>query len=160
MKTRTRQLTRMAMLIALSVIGAFIKLGLSSIAMDAAPGFFAALFLGPGEGALVCMLGHLAVAAATGFPLSLPFHLVIALVMALVGAVGGFTARRFGKLLSTVVMILLNGVGSPAALALVPNPMGTALFAAYVMPLTIAAAVNGLVAWAVAEVVNRAGVHA
>lgn len=155
---KTRQLTLMALLIALSVVGAFVKLGPWSIAMDAAPGFFAALLLGPASGAFVCLVGHLAVAVATGFPLSLPFHLVIAVVMGLVGAAGGFAARRFGRVAAAAVMILLNGVGSPALLALLPNPMGTGLFAAMVLPLTAAAAVNGVAALAVAEVLSRAKV--
>jgi len=151
----------MALLIALSVVGSYVKLGPWSIAMDAAPGFFAALLLGPASGALVCLVGHLAVAVATGFPLSLPFHLVIAVVMALVGAAGGFAAQRFGRVAATAVMILLNGVGSPALLALLPtsiNPMGLGLFSAMVLFLTAAAAVNGVAALAIAEVLVRAKV--
>lgn len=154
-----RRLTMMGFLIALSVAGAYVKLGPWSIALDAAAGFLAALRYGPRAGALVCSLGHMAVAVATGFPLTPVFHVVIAVIMAGVGALGGLVAGRFGNMAATVAMVLANGVVSPALLSLLPNPMGTKLFVAMVLPLTLGAAVNGLVAILIASALNRAGVE-
>lgn len=143
---RTRRLVYSGLLIALSIIGSYVKLGPLSIALDAAAGFLAALTLGPAAGALVCSMGHLGVALATGFPLTPVFHLAVALTMAGVGAAGGAAAPRFGYLAATVIMVLLNGAAAPAVLALLPNPLGTGLFLAMVGPLSLAAAVNGAVA--------------
>lgn len=151
-----RRITLLAMLIALSVVGGYVKLGPWSIAFDAAAGFLAALLLGPMAGALVCGLGHLAAAGATGFPLSPAFHLLVALVMAGVGATGGLTASRFGLRAGAIVLILSNGLLAPALLALAPNPLGTGLFLALVLPLTLAATANATVALTLAGVLRKA----
>jgi len=148
----------LGLLIALSAIGAFVKLGPWSIAFDAAAGFVAALLLGPASGALVCGLGHLAAAAATGFPLTLPFHLAVALAMAGVGAAGGLTARRFGPTAGAAALVLSNGLLAPALLSLLPNPMGTGLFVALAGPLTAGAAANAAVALPAAVALKRMGV--
>lgn len=142
---------------ALSVLGASIKLGPWSIAFDAASGFVAALALGPGPGALVCGLGHLAAAAASGFPLSLPFHLMIGLTMAGVGFAGGLVARRSSLGIGAVTLIIANGVVAPAVLAVLPNPMGPSLFMMMLLPLTVGAAANALVAVAVVSGLRRSG---
>ncbi|MFZ5815785.1 MAG: ECF transporter S component [Bacillota bacterium] len=139
---QTKNLVYSGLLIALSVIGSYVKLGPWSIGLDSTAGFLAALTLGPAAGALVCAIGHLAVAMVTGFPLTPVFHLAVAVAMAGVGAAGGLVVKRFGPLAAAVTMVLLNGAAAPALLALLPNPMGLGLFAALVAPLTLAAAVN------------------
>jgi hypothetical protein len=108
---------------------------------------------------MVCFLGHMAVAALTGFPLTPLFHLAVALTMALVGALGGLTARRFPFWAAGGVLIAANGVVAPALLALLPNPMGRGLFAAFVLPLTLAAAANAAVAVIAAIALKRAKVQ-
>lgn len=155
--TPVRFLTLSGMLIALSVLGSYIKLGPMSIAFDSAPGFVAALVLGPAAGALVCFLGHMTVATLTVFPLTALFHLCTALAMAGVGALGGLTARRFGPVAAGVAIVLANGMAAPAVLALLPNPMGLGLLGATWLPLTLAAAVNALVAVLVVQGLKRAG---
>ena len=115
---RTNTWVKLGFLLALSVLGSYIKLGPSSIAFDAMSGFVAALLMGPAAGALICGLGHVAVAAATGFPLTLPFHLAVAAAMAGVGALGGMAARRFGLLAGAAAVVVANGLLAPALLAL------------------------------------------
>ena len=151
----TRRLAFLGVLIALSVVGANIKLGPWSIALDSTPGFLAALIFGPAAGALVSAAGHLAVAVATGFPLTPVFHLFVAVTMAGVGAVGGLTAARFGRPVAAAAIVIANGVVAPALLSLLPNPMGRALFMAMVLPLTLAAAVNALLALMLATALQR-----
>ena len=93
----TKRLVTSALLIAASVLGSYISIGPMSIALDSAAGFLAAMVLGPVAGALVTALGHMAVAMLKGFPLTPLFHVAGAVVMAGVGALGGVTARRFGR---------------------------------------------------------------
>ncbi|MDB4897435.1 MAG: hypothetical protein JWN15_3697 [Firmicutes bacterium] len=155
---RVKQLVLVGLLVALSVVGAFIRLGPWSIAFDATAGFLAALLLGGSAGAAVCALGHLAAAAATGFPLSPPLHLMIALTMAVVGAAGGAAAARFGRPTGAAVMVLANGIGAPALLSLMPNPLGRGLFLATVAPLTAGATANAAIALMVAAALVRIGV--
>ncbi|MFB5084857.1 ECF transporter S component [Symbiobacterium thermophilum] len=156
---RTNTLVRLGILLALSVLGAYIKLGPSSIAFDAMAGFVAALLMGPAAGALICGLGHVAVAAVTGFPLTLPFHLATAAAMAGVGCLGGLAARRFGLVAGAAVLVVANGILAPALLALLPNPLGLGLFAALALPLTVAAGANAAVALLVVLGLRRAGVE-
>jgi len=151
----TRRLAYLGILIALSVVGAYVKLGPWSIALDSNAGFLAALIFGPAAGALVSAAGHLAVAVATGFPLTPLFHLYVAVAMAGVGAVGGLAASRFGRPVAAAVIVVANGVVAPALLSLLPNPMGRALFMAMVLPLTLAAAVNALLALVLAMALQR-----
>lgn len=78
----TRKMVLFGILLALCIIGANIKI-LGSIALDSFPAFFGALLLGPVAGAFLGVLGHLVSAILAGFPLSLPIHIVVAVMMAL-----------------------------------------------------------------------------
>lgn len=75
---RLKRLTLAAMLLALCVIGANVKI-MGSVAFDSAPAFLGAVLLGPWFGATLGLFGHLVSAALAGFPLTLPIHLIIAL---------------------------------------------------------------------------------
>ena len=79
-KSTTVKLVYISTLIAISFIGSLIKIQ-GTIALDSMAGFFAALFLGPLSGALVGSMGHLLTALTSGFPLTLPIHLIVALQM-------------------------------------------------------------------------------
>lgn len=159
-RNATRRMAVLALLIALSALGAYVKIGPGTIAFDSAAGFVAALLLGPVSGAAVCALGHLASALVTGFPLTLPFHLMVAAAMAVVGAVGGLVARRAGPTAGAIALTVANGVGAPAILSLLPNPLGLQLFAVLAAPLTLAAAANAAVALVLVAALRRAGVRA
>lgn len=145
---------------ALSGAGAFVKIPspVSSIGLDAAPGYLAAFAFGPGPGALVAAAGHLLSALLTGFPLTLPFHLLVALTMAGAGGAAGWLRRRIGLPAAVVGAVLLNGVAAPWLLSFVPNPMGRALFAALVGYLSVAAAINAVIAAVVERALVRARV--
>ncbi len=92
-----RQLTLAALMVALSAVGAFIKIPgpLGSIAMDSCPGYLYASLCGPLGGSAVAFFGHLASAFTVGFPLGVPIHLVVGAEMGLCAAVYGWIGRRF-----------------------------------------------------------------
>ena len=81
-----RTITTYAILIALCAIGGQIHFGVYSIGFDSSPAFVGALLLGPVAGAVLGALGHVATAASTGFPLSVPIHVAVAVIMAGTGA--------------------------------------------------------------------------
>lgn len=92
---KLRKLILMALFIAISFIGANIKIA-GSIAFDSMPGFLGALMLGPIYGAVIGAIGHFLTAATSGFPLSLPVHLLIMVDMALTM----YVSRAFYKIFS------------------------------------------------------------
>lgn len=129
-----KRITVMAIFVALSAVGALIKIPspLGTIALDSAPGFFVALGFTGWMGAVVAAIGHLLTAAFTGFPQTIPVHLFIAVGMGVcawilgtlkkfgtVGVVGGFVLaavlNSFG-----LALILIPLAGMPAYLAAVP----------------------------------------
>ncbi|MDD2414916.1 MAG: ECF transporter S component [Eubacteriaceae bacterium] len=81
MNTRTKQLVYAALFIALAFVGANIKI-MGSIAFDSLPAFVATLVLGWGWGAVIAFIAHLLTAALSGFPLTLPAHIITAFMMA------------------------------------------------------------------------------
>ncbi|MBK7820746.1 MAG: ECF transporter S component [Tessaracoccus sp.] len=152
----TRRIARTGILIALSVVGALIKIPspTGSVALDAAPAFLAAFAFTLPEAMLVAVLGHLVSAATAGFPLSLPVHLIIAVTMAVAVAGAGWAARRVNLWAGVAVGILLNGVGAP--LALVPL-FGWGFFVGMLVPLLVGAGINVILAALVAKALTAAG---
>ncbi|WP_422447920.1 ECF transporter S component [Thermoanaerobacterium sp. DL9XJH110] len=139
---KTKNLVLTGMFIALSAAGAAIKLPspTGTVAFDSAPGFLAALFLGPGYGAVTAALGHLFTGFLAGFPLTLPLHLIIALEMAVFAWVYG-RLKRFSLPLAVVAATLLNGIVAPASFIPLPQ-FGFGFFAAMVIPLLSASFAN------------------
>ena len=154
---RPQALARIAVLVALSGAGAFVKFPspVGTVAMDAAPGYLAAFALGPTAGALVAAVGHLFSALLTGFPLTVPFHLLVALAMAAAGGSAGWLRRRAGPVAGVVGAVLVNGFLAPWLLAFVPNPLGRGLFLALLLPLVVAALANAVVAAAAERLLAR-----
>ncbi|MGO1368732.1 MAG: ECF transporter S component [Senegalia sp. (in: firmicutes)] len=159
-KITTSKLTYSGLLIALSFVGAMIKYPGTTIALDSMPGFFASIFLGPIYGAVVASLGHFLSALTSGFPLSLPMHLEVMILM-------GFTAFIFGKIytkgfkvFANIVAIILNGpvsafiAGVFASLLALPFA-GMPLFIAIVIPLTLASILNIVVASVLFETIKK-----
>lgn len=153
------RVTRLAMLTALAVVGSFMKIPsiTGTPALDAAPGYFAALSLGAADGSIVAGLGHLATAMTVGFPLGLPIHLLIALGMAGCAAAVGLLFRVAGPWVAGVAGWLLNGIALPALFILVPG-FGPAFFSAMVVPLLVAGGINVGIALGVWAGVSRSGI--
>lgn len=143
-QVKTKQIVLVALFIAMSVVGGYIKLPnpiTSSIAFDSLPAYLSAILLGGIPGAIVGFLGHMASAALGGFPLSLPIHIIIGIEMALIMVIFNFCTKKINIFTAVVVGIILNGVVTPASLILIPG-MGMPVFVAAVLPLTIASALN------------------
>ncbi|MBM7865938.1 alpha-ribazole transporter [Heliobacterium gestii] len=136
-----RGIALMGVLIALSAVGAMIKIPspVGTIGLDSFPGFFAALALGATGGMIVITLGHLLTAMVVGFPLTLPVHLFIAAQMALWAWVFRWTKERFGLTAAFIAGVFLNGVVSSLTMLL----MGGWAAVVAVMPfLVVGSAVN------------------
>jgi len=106
---RTYRAARIPVFCALSVIGSFIHLPgpISTVAFDSAPGFFAALYFGPLDGAAVCAIGHLATSIVNGFPLGI-LHFPIALGLACAGAAIGLVNTKLNAILGLGVGVAIN----------------------------------------------------
>lgn len=141
---KTKNLVITALFIAISFIGANLKI-MGTIAFDSMAGFLGTLMLGPVYGAIIGALGHFLSALTSGFPLSLPIHLIIMVDMALTMLLFGITYNKFKNkninfaiILSTIVAIVVNG---PISVLMLMPIMGKAVLA-YLPVLTMAAAVN------------------
>lgn len=157
-----KKITLIALFIALSFIGAQIKL-VYSIALDAMPAFMAAAVLGPVAGALVGFLGHMLTAATSGFPFTLPIHLVVGCSMAAICWVFG---KGYGKLpwiLNVFVAVFLNGVVATLVSVAAMQWMGIipdwqSMFVALVGPLLLASAVNVVLAEVLSTALEKRGI--
>lgn len=151
-----KRIARVAILVALSAVGAFIKLPspTGTVALDSAPAFVAAAAFGPGEGAIVGALGHMFSALITGFPLGLPIHILIAVSMIVFIALFGIVARRVNIWVAIPVGIILNGIGGAALLIPI---YGLGIFATLVLPLVVGSAINIIIAVAVVKVLDLTG---
>ena len=144
----------MAILIALSAVGALIKIPspTGTVALDSAPGYFTAAAFGPIEGGIVAGLGHLFTALTTGFPLGLPFHLFVAVQQAVWALAFWFLVTRVNIWAGVIGATFLNGV--VASLLVIPVG-GWGLAASLLLPLTVGSAVNVIVAAAAYKIVQR-----
>ena len=152
-----RTMTAYALLIALCAIGGQIHFGVYSIGFDSSPAFVGALMLGPVTGAVLGALGHIATAASTGFPLSVPIHVAIAIIMAGTGASIGYITKRmtssFSYVVSGIVGYIINvGIG----LAVIAWMMqGIDVVAILFVPLSLSYALNYVGAALVVSQLNR-----
>jgi len=149
-----RRISRMVIFIAISAVGALIKVPspTGTVALDACIGYFAAIAFGWQEGAIVAGLGHLLTAFTTGFPLGLPVHLYIALQMAVWAGLFWFLGRKVHLLVGIIVAIILNGVVS--AFLIIPFG-GLGMATALLLPLTVGAAVNVIIAAMAYRIVEK-----
>lgn len=158
-RTTTSKLVYIAMFVALSFIGSLIKIQ-GTIALDSMSAFFASLYLGPLAGALVGALGHLLTSLTSGFPLTLPIHLIVMVQMAIVVYIFGFIYKRFNGILAAIVGIILNGLGAVLILAPITTILGLPLSGkafvyAMVVPLTLASAVNIILAYMIFKIIKK-----
>jgi adenosylcobinamide-phosphate guanylyltransferase len=143
---RTYRLARITVFSALSVIGSFIHppSPIQTVAFDSAPGFFAGLYFGAADGALVSGIGHIVTSIVNGFPLGI-LHLPIALGMALAGAAIGLVNRVNHK--GGFVAAIISGIAINTGLFAVAIPvMGWPAAIAFLPFLFLAASLNGIAA--------------
>ncbi|WP_366924445.1 ECF transporter S component [Metallumcola ferriviriculae] len=153
----TKTVTRVGIFVALSVVGAFLKVPspTGTVAFDSAPGYFAAAAFGGAEAALIISIGHLVSSALVGFPLSLPIHFLIAVQMALFAYLFGFLVRKVNGYAAITLTTLANGILAP--LSLVPMN-GWPFFVAMLPPLLAASFANVLLAYIIYKSVRKAGI--
>lgn len=142
-KFETKQMVLIGMFIALAFVGSFVKIPspFGTVALDSAPGFIAAMLLGPVPGAIVAIMGHLLTSLNVGFPLTIPIHLLIAIEMALICFLVGIIFRKASLFLALAVGLLLNGVAAPASFILIPQ-FGLPFFTVMLIPLLIGSVIN------------------
>lgn len=136
---KTKQLTTVALLLALTVIGANISF-LGSIALDSFPAFLGTLLLGPVAGAFLGGMGHLLSALLSGFPMTLPIHLFIAVMMGVTMYLFGLSRQKTGnRYVSGLVAYIVNVVIELGVLIpILTWPVVVGLF----IPLSLATLVN------------------
>lgn len=149
----------MALLIALSFVGSFIKI-FQSIALDSLPGYFAAFYLGPIPGAIVAASGHIITAINSGFPSTLPIHLIIMIAMGIGAYLVGILFRKFNGIVACVAGVLFNGpillgVLIPITTKLNMPVAGKAFFLMLIIPLVLASSVNIILAYIVYNIVEN-----
>ena len=145
---RSQPMALSGLLIALSYIGALLKIQ-GTIALDALPAFFGAIFLGPFYGGIIGALGHFFTALFSGFPLSFPLHVLISLLMMGTVQVFGVLYQKGQRVLAAAASIILNGPLSLLVLSVVSSFIGLPfhgkwMFFSLVVPLSAASAVNVL----------------
>lgn len=143
MRYSTKKLTTLAILLALCVIGANISI-LGSIALDSFPAFIGAVVLGPVAGAFLGFFGHMISALLSGFPQTLPIHLIIGALMALCMFLYGWVRIKLKKnrvAASAVSMLVAYLVNVPLDLLLLYPILGQVIFVLFV-PLSLATFVN------------------
>lgn len=142
---QTKKITLMAFLIGLSILGSYITLFMS-IALDSLPGFFAAMSLGALSGGIVGALGHFMTALLHGFPLGLPTHLLVMLMMFCACYVLGHFYKKNALLgiggalmINWLISLLLSSLLS-YAMGIMPTPL--ALFPLLLVPLLLGTLAN------------------
>lgn len=153
----TKTIVRVGIFVALSVVGAFLKIPspTGTVALDSAPGYFAAAAFGGGEAALIIALGHLVSSGIVGFPLTILIHLLIAVEMAAFAYLFGFLLRKTKSFVAIILTTFANGILAP--LTLVPL-YGWGFFVGMLLPLLVGSLVNILLAFLVYKGVLKAGV--
>lgn len=150
---RFKKIVIIAMLAALSAVGALIKIPspVATVALDSLPGFVAAGLYAPAVGGCVGAVGHLISALVSGFPLGIPAHLIVAGMMFLAMFVFSVLYRK-NKVLAAIAAVVING---PISLIPFGFLYGWPFFFSMVLPLTIAAAVNVALAMLVLPILRR-----
>ncbi len=144
-----------AILIAISVILANFPI-FSSIALDSMPAFVGGIIISPVVGGIIGLLAHLFVALRTGFPLSLPVHILVALEMFVVVYITSIIFNKGKVILAGIVGTLLNGIGftfiTGVFMYFVLGGMNPVDFLKLLgLPLTLASLVNIVIAFIVSK---------
>lgn len=138
-----KRINTLAILIALSAVGAFIKIPsfIGSVALDSFPSLIAGAMLGGISGGIVASLGHLVSAIVGGLPLG-PLHFFIAIEMFLLVLLFSIVYRSGKKIFATILFVLCNSL-------LLPLPflffMGIDFYYAIIPSLFISSLCNGMI---------------
>ncbi|QKE73833.1 ECF transporter S component [Arthrobacter citreus] len=162
-KLNTKRIVLLSLFIALSAILSNIKI-IYSIAFDSLPAFLAAILLSPIAGGVVGALGHLLTAFTSGFPFTVPVHLFIAIQMLVIVWIYGVLFKKINKYIAMIVAIILNGpvatILSGLLIAYLNHSFTfktvSSFFILMVLPLTLASAVNIVLAYILQKVMKRA----
>jgi len=156
-----KRIARMAIFIALSAVGSFIKIPspTGTVALDSLPGYFSAVAWGYLEGGIVISLGHILTAATVGFsPLGIPVALLIAITMMIWAAIFRWTTMKIHWIAGIIAGTFFNGVVAPVIFLPILLPLGGwGLFYAMVLFLVVASFVNVAIAGVVNQIVKKAG---
>jgi len=144
--SKSQRIARLSIFSALCVIGSFIHppSPIPTVAFDSSPGFFAALYFGALDGALVSGIGHIITSLINGFPLGM-LHLPIALGMAIAGGATGLVNKvnyKWGFIPATIIGIAIN----TALFAIAIPAIGWTAALTFAPFLLLAATLNGIVA--------------
>lgn len=139
-----KKINILAIFIAISVIGAFIKIPsfIGSVALDSFPSLIAGVLLGGGAGGIVAGFGHLVSALIGGLPLGI-FHLFIAAEMCLLVFVFTKIYQTGNQFVSYMWFVLGNGIILPLPFFVF---LGKGFYVSMVPVLLIGAVVNGMIA--------------
>lgn len=140
----SKKLSLLALFIALSVIGASIKIPAiaGSIALDAFPALLASTLLGPTMGAIIAGFGHIVSALIAGMPLG-PMHLTIALEMAVIVGCFSVIYQSGKKKFAGLFFVLSNSLLAPLPMLFL---FGKGFYFALLPSLLIGASFNVIVA--------------
>jgi len=152
---KTRKMILIALFCAMAYVGANLKIA-GSIAFDSSPAFLCAMLMGGLPGAVAGTLGHMFSAMLSGFPLTLPLHIVIGVEMGLICFVTGILVKKSGWpiWLAAIVTLVLNAFVSPAILIIWPG-FGLSAALAIFVPLLLASAANVILAAALAYLLKK-----
>jgi len=152
---KTRKMILIALFCAMAYVGANLKIA-GSIAFDSSPAFLCAMLMGGLPGATAGTLGHMFSAMLSGFPLTLPLHIVIGVEMGIICFVTGILVKKSGWpiWLAAIVTLVLNAFVSPAILIIWPGFGLNAALAIFV-PLLLASAANVILAAALAYLLKK-----
>ena len=139
-KMNVKQISVLAIFIALSTAGAFVKIPgiIGSVALDSFPSLLAACLLSPVAGAVVGGLGHL-ISAILGGMLLGPLHFIIMLEMTLLAWTFGILYRSGNKVFAALLFFIGNAFISPLPFIII---ISWSFFVALIPSLTIATAIN------------------
>jgi len=153
---KLNKLILMALMIALSFVGANIKLPgpFSTIALDSFPAYFAGVLMGGLPGGIVGLLGHMMTSFLSGFPFGFPIHFVIGVMMFVSVFVFSYASKKMNWIIGAILAVLINGIAMPITLVLMPG-FEWAMALAFIPMLTVASGVNVALAIVVYRAVGR-----
>ncbi|MEG0283899.1 MAG: ECF transporter S component [Erysipelotrichales bacterium] len=147
---KTKDIVIMGALIAISAVLSMIKISaLGSVALDALPAFLALYLFRDNKGVVVAFFGHIFSSAIAGFPLSLPVHILLAVIMGLIVFIGKIVLNNLDKHMNTfvaevivaIIMFILNAFVSPLA-AFISLPFSVPAYIGLVTMLWLASLIN------------------